>query len=151
MTLLAGECGVYSNKVYLVTLVCFDMPSKTAIVFIDGNNWYHNSKCFLSKPADIDFNKLANFICTHFELNLVEIVYYNSVPDIRDGEAMYYRHLMYLSDLEKQGIKVKTRKLQTTSTKELKAERTILIDSLDLSIMLRYNRTTLHQSFPDKI
>lgn len=108
------------------------MSSKSAIVFIDGNNWYHNIKGWISKPGDIDFYKLANIICNRFDLSLVEIRYYNSVPSLADGELMYYRHMEYLSSLEKDGIIVITRKLQRNSTKEIVAERKDIINSLDL-------------------
>jgi len=83
---------------------------KLAIVFIDGNNLYHNLKNII-KPSEIDFKKLADFICSKFNLNLKEIRYYNSIPDISDNEITYHKHLNFLSGLEKQGIIVKTRKL----------------------------------------
>jgi len=108
------------------------MSSKNAIVFIDGNNWYHNVKAWFSKPGDIDLQKLADFVCKKFNLNLLEIRYYNSVPSISDGELMYYRHMQFLSNLEKQGIIVITRKLQRNSTKEIIAERKEILNSLDI-------------------
>jgi len=40
---------------------------KDTIIFIDGNNWYHNSKGVIN-PKDIDFKKSANFVCKHFNL-----------------------------------------------------------------------------------
>ena len=124
------------------------MPSKSAIIFIDGNNWYHNVKKFISKPGDIDLTKLSYFIANYFKVEVVEIFYYNSIPDIRDGELMYYRHMMFLSSLEKEGIKVKTRKLQTNSTKELRNEKIILINSLDLCDNCK---PIVKQSFLDEI
>jgi uncharacterized LabA/DUF88 family protein len=108
------------------------MTSKNAIVFIDGNNWYHNIKGWFSKPSDIDFWELSKFICDFLKLDLIEIFYYNSVPSIADGETIYYRHMEFLSDLEKRGIHVITRKLQRNSTKEIIAERESIMKALDL-------------------
>lgn len=124
------------------------MSSKSAIVFIDGNNWYHNVKSLISKPSDIDLTKLSYFIARHFKLEIVGIFYYNSVPDIRDGENMYYRHMVYLSSLEKEGIKVQTRKLQTNSTDELKNERVALINSL---ILCETCKPIVKQAFIDEL
>ena len=42
---------------------------KTAIVFIDGNNWYHNSKASI-KPSLIDFKKLSNFVCKQLYISM---------------------------------------------------------------------------------
>ena len=105
---------------------------KTAIVFIDGNNWYHNSKSII-KPSHIDFKKLSKFICNHFKFILKEpIRYYNSVPSIADGDLTYYQHMSFLSGLEEDGIKIITRKLQRSSTKEVIKEKSDIIRSLDL-------------------
>lgn len=108
------------------------MEKQSAIIFIDGNNWYHNVKSVVAKPGRVDLSKLAYFICSKLNLELIEIVYYNSIPDIQDGEAIYYQHMSFLSELEKEGIKVKTRKLQKISNAELKKEREIFIEALDL-------------------
>ncbi len=42
------------------------MPSKSAIVFIDENNLYHNVKTYRCRPGDIDLNKLGYFITQKF-------------------------------------------------------------------------------------
>jgi hypothetical protein len=39
--------------------------NEKAIIFIDGNNWYHNSKQVVD-TKDLDFNKISKFICEHF-------------------------------------------------------------------------------------
>ena len=70
---------------------------KRAIVFIDGNNWYHNLKSILNKPGILSFKKLANLIAEHFNLNIKEIRYYNSIPDIELGEKIYYKHMVFLA------------------------------------------------------
>ncbi len=106
------------------------MSKKIAIVFIDGNNFYHNAKNVIN-PSLIDFTKLSKFICTHFNLDIKEIRYYNSIPDISDNRLTYHKHMEFLSDLKKQNIKVFSRKLQKTSTKEALKERKEVIDSLD--------------------
>ncbi len=104
---------------------------KRAILFIDGNNWYHNAKQIIN-PKDVDFNKIANLICKKFNLDLIQIRYYNSIPDISENPLKYHQHMDFLTDLEKQGIKIFTRKLQKTSTKEILREKAQIIESLDL-------------------
>jgi uncharacterized LabA/DUF88 family protein len=104
---------------------------KGAIMFIDGNNWYHNAK-HITNPKDLDFNKIANLICKNFNLNLIQIRYYNSVPDISENPLKYHQHMDFLNDLEKHEIKVFTRKLQKTSTKDILREKAQVVDSLDL-------------------
>jgi len=102
-----------------------------AIIFIDANNWYHNVKKWF-KPSDISIKKVAELICSNFNYDLIEIRWYASIPSIKDGEAMYYKHMSFLSHLQKYGVKVITRKLQTLSNKEILGKKKELIDSLDL-------------------
>jgi len=106
------------------------MPKK-AIIFVDGNNWYHNVKNYF-EPRDIDILKVADLICKRQNINLFEIRWYVSVPNIQDGENMYYRHMSFLSSLEKKGIKIITRKLQRLSNKEILERKKETIDNLDL-------------------
>jgi len=87
------------------------MVKRKAIVFIDGSNWYHNSKEII-KPGDIDFDKLSRHICNHFKLELKKVRYYNAIPDLSDSEEVYYKHIKFLNNLKKQGIIVSTRKLK---------------------------------------
>ncbi len=132
MTLLVkGIMGFYYNNIYLFFISYFLNNMEEIILFIDGNNWYYNSKKII-KPAHIDFKKLANFICNKYNFKIKQIRYYNSIPDIRDSELNYYNHMKFLNDLEKRGIKVFTRKLQKNSTKEIVKEKKEIIDSLDL-------------------
>ena len=92
-----------------------------AILFIDGNNFYHNLKASKIKPSSIDFAKLQKYICDHFQEEHVKTIYYNSVPDISQGDEVYYNHMRFLSELKKiQKLEVKTRKLQSLSTQETK-------------------------------
>jgi len=106
---------------------------KKAIIFIDGNNLYHNLKQMKIKPSNLDFKKLVDFICKHFNFNLREVRYYNSMPTLRDGKDLYYSHLKFIDGLKKiSKFLIKTRKLQTHSTKELLKEKKELIDSMDL-------------------
>lgn len=88
------------------------MVKKKAIVFVDGNNWYHNVKSIIVKPRAIDFRKLASMVAEHFDLNVIEIRYYNSTPDIELGEDNYYKHMVFLASLKQKGLTVKTRKLK---------------------------------------
>ena len=48
--------------------VLFSMVvKKKAIMFVDGNNWYHNVKSVIEKPRGIDFRKLADMVAEHFD------------------------------------------------------------------------------------
>ncbi len=105
--------------------------SKRVLVFIDGNNWYHNSSKLVN-TKEIDFVKLANFIANEFDLTIKQIRYYNSIPDISEGALAYHKHMEFLTNLEKQGIKVFKRKLQKTSNKELLKSKQKMLESLDL-------------------
>jgi len=105
--------------------------SKTVIVFIDGNNWYHNSSKLID-TKEIDFTKLAQLIADKYNLKLKQIRYYNSVPDISENALAYHKHMEFLASLEKQGIKVFKRKLQKTSNKEVIKQKQKMIESLDL-------------------
>lgn len=104
---------------------------KRAIIFVDANNWYHNVKKYF-EPGKIDITKMAEFLCKVKNYNLVEVRWYASVPSIADGENMYYRHLSFLQDLEKKGVKVITRKLQRLSNQEVLKKKRETIDNLDL-------------------
>ncbi|MDP3026798.1 MAG: NYN domain-containing protein [Nanoarchaeota archaeon] len=104
---------------------------KKAIVFVDANNWYHNVK-LLFKPSNISIAKVSNLICRNLKLDLREIRWYASIPDIADGEKEYFDHMHFLSILEKEGIKVISRKLQRLSNKEILKKKRDTIDNLDL-------------------
>jgi uncharacterized LabA/DUF88 family protein len=82
---------------------------RKVIVFIDGNNFYHNLKKIIDKPKQINFIKLINIICLRFDLDLVEIRYYNSIPKSKD--EVYKKHLEFLDNLKSKNIIIKTREL----------------------------------------
>lgn len=107
------------------------MQDKRAIIFIDGNNWYHNSKQLID-TKHIDFLKLSKLICNSLKFELGQIRYYNSIPDISENALKYHQHMEFLRSLEGQGIKVFTRKLQKTSTKEILKEKARVLEILDL-------------------
>lgn len=90
----------------------FMNSKKKAIVFIDGNNWYHNVKTVIKKPKSVDFSRLSKLVADHFDLEVVGIQYYNSTPDIGLGEENYYKHMTFLAELKKKGLEVKTNKLK---------------------------------------
>jgi len=113
------------------------MLKRRAIVFIDGNNWYHNSKKFINL-GNIDFRKLANFICSHFNFDLSGIRYYNSIPDISDDKEVYHKHMKFLEGLKKQGITVRTRKL-----KKIKKKNVVIEKGVDVLISVDMIRKTL--------
>lgn len=105
--------------------------NKSAIVFVDANNWYHNVKKIL-KPGKVSIKKITNLICNNLKMSIKEIRWYASIPDISDGEETYYEHMRFLAEIEKEGIKVITRKLQKLSNKEITKKKRETIDSLDL-------------------
>ena len=98
---------------------------KRAIIFVDGNNWYHNVKSLVKKPRGLDFEKIGKLVCERFGLGLVEVRYYNSVPDIELGEENYYKHMVFLAGLRRKGIVVNTRKLKVVNSggKKLRVEK----------------------------
>ncbi len=104
---------------------------KKAIIFIDANNWYHNLKYYF-KPSSVDICKFGDIVSKKYELDILEIRWYTSVPDIEDNKLKYIQHMSFLSNLQKQKIKVITRKLQKLSTKELKKKRKEMVESWDL-------------------
>lgn len=111
------------------------MKKRRATVFIDGSNFYHNSKSLIDKPSKIDLKRLSEFICNKFQLELKEIRYYNAVPDISDDEDIYYKHMGFLDGLRKQGIIVEERKLKKIKKLNIKIEKGI--DVMIASEMIR--------------
>jgi len=111
------------------------MEKREAIVFIDGSNFYHNSKSIINKSNKIDFKLLAGHICNYFTLNLKQIRYYNAIPDISDGKNIYYKHMEFLEGLRKQDVIVRDRKLKRIKKLNIKIEKGI--DVLIASDMIR--------------
>ncbi|MDP3987335.1 MAG: NYN domain-containing protein [Nanoarchaeota archaeon] len=111
------------------------MQKREAIVFIDGSNFYHNSKGVVKSFGRIDFKLLSNLICSKFELTLKQIRYYNAVPDIGDNKETYYNHLKFLDKLKRDQIIVRTRKLKYLRDLNLKIEKGV--DVLIASDMIR--------------
>ena len=105
--------------------------AKSAIVFVDGNNWYHNTKKIID-TKEIDFIKLADFIANKFDLEIKKIRYYNSIPDISENHLIYHKHMEFLTNLEKQGIQVFKRKLQKTSNEEIVKQKQKMLERIDL-------------------
>lgn len=104
-------------------------------MFIDGSNFYHNSKEMFGKTPRIDFKRLSELVCNRFGLELKQIRYYNAVPDISDDEKIYYKSMEFLDGLRKEGIVVKTRKLKKIKKLNIKIEKGI--DVLIASDMIR--------------
>jgi len=104
---------------------------KKAIIFVDANNWYHNLKRLFT-PSKIDIKKIAEFISEEKNLEILEILWYASVPDIEINKIVYLHHMNFLSGLRKRGVKVITRKLQKLSSKEIKKKRQQFIEDWDL-------------------
>jgi len=106
---------------------------KNAFVFYDGNNFYHNVKQMGIIPGDINFSTISESVCSHFNCNHKKSFYYNSVPSIKDGEKMYYRHMSFMSGIEKlPNFTVIPRKLQRHSNAEVLLEKKEILDSLGL-------------------
>lgn len=106
--MLEGWYKYYPPSVLTLGLYLFYYMRK-AIVFIDGNNWYHNCKKIIDKPKIADFNKLANLLVLRFDLELLDVRYYNSVPSVED--VAYEKHVLFMDDLRKKGITVIEREL----------------------------------------
>jgi|TARA_Y100000034_G_scaffold97082_1_gene118469 uncharacterized LabA/DUF88 family protein len=111
------------------------MKIKDAILFIDGSNFYHNSKTIIDESKRIDFNCLAQLVCDRFNLKLKQIRYYNAIPDISENKQIYYNHIGFLDKLKKDGIIVKTRKLKYIKRLKIKIEKGV--DVLIASDMIR--------------
>jgi len=101
------------------------LKNRSAIVFVDGNNWYHNVKSLIRKPRGLDFEKIGRLVCERFGFDLIEVRYYNSVPDIELGEENYYKHMVFLAGLKRKGVIVNTRKLKVVNShgKKLRIEK----------------------------
>lgn len=107
--------------------------SKKAIVFIDGNNFYHNIRQMGMAPGNVDFYKLSELACSHFGLVHTHSVYYNSIPDISDGAENYHAHMKFLGEVGRlPKFEVKTRKLQKHSTKEILRQKLDKLSELDV-------------------
>jgi len=111
------------------------MQKRDAILFVDGSNFYHNSKSLIGESERIDFKLMAKFICEKFELDLKQIRYYGAVPDIKENKDIYYNHLRFLDKLKKDKIIVRTRKLKYIKSLKLKVEKGV--DVLIASDMIR--------------
>ena len=112
-------------------------------MFIDGNNWYHNVKSVVEKPKSVNFAKLSEMVAKHFDLNIIELRYYNSVPDIEQGDEVYYKHMVFLARLKQKGIEVTTAKLKKINVngKFLRVEKgidvTITTDMIQKTLLER--------------
>ena len=101
-----------------------------AIVFIDGNNLYHNVLSMGIRPGNVDFKRLVDYACLKLRCRWTKAIYYNSVPDITDGNNVYYGHMKFLSEMRKiPGFEVKTRKLQKQSDEKRVFEKMREIDA----------------------
>jgi uncharacterized LabA/DUF88 family protein len=112
------------------------MSKRQAIVFIDGNNLYHNLKSFSVKPGQIDLSKLSESVCRHFECEMKAVRYYNSIPSINDGKETYERHMHFLDRIASlPKFTVHTRKLQPKTRKEKGIDVMIAVDMLNLCVL----------------
>ncbi len=90
-----------------------------AIVFIEGNNFYHNLAASYIKPSAIHFGRLSEFLCEHFGFRHKKSFYYNSIPSIADGKDIYFSHMKFLDEVKNlPKFEVRTRKLQRHSAEE---------------------------------
>ncbi|MBU3905199.1 MAG: NYN domain-containing protein [Nanoarchaeota archaeon] len=108
------------------------MDVKKAVVFIDGNNVYHNLKKMKINPKSVSYIKLCNKICSHFNVSLEKIKYYNSIPNVEDNKEKYWKQYKYFEELKTSGIEVNTRKLQKLSNKERILKQKEIVSGLGL-------------------
>src|SRR3989338_10970238 len=108
------------------------MPLK-AMVFIDGNNFYHSVKATGIRPSHIDYQKLRDVICKIFNFEHAHTYWYNSVPSIADGAPLYYDHMKFMDTLRLiPNFTPKTRKLQRHSNKEKIEKNRLFVQGLNL-------------------
>jgi uncharacterized LabA/DUF88 family protein len=106
---------------------------REAIVFIDGNNFYHNVNALGVSPGRVNFYKLAQLVCKHFNANFKSAFYYNSVPSIANGKELYTKQMGFFNKVSNYpNFTVIKRKLQTHSNKEKIAEKRRILSHLDL-------------------
>ncbi len=104
-----------------------------AVVFIDGNNFYHNTQKEGLNPNKIDLRELSKFVSNAFNCEWKETIYYNSIPDITHDKEKYHSHLGFLNSLRYlPNFTVRTKKLQTPSDKTLEKKKNELIRNMDL-------------------
>lgn len=107
--------------------------TREAIVFIDGNNFYHNINLLGISPSRVNFYKLAQLVCNHFNARFKCAFYYNSVPSIDDGKELYSKHMEFLNKVKGYpNFEVITRKLQRHSNEEKKEEKKKILSELNL-------------------
>jgi uncharacterized LabA/DUF88 family protein len=100
--------------------MALNIQKRKAVVFVDGNNWYHNLKSIFRKPRVVDIDKLSRLVCDNFGFELKGIRYYNSIPDIELGEENYYKHMVFLAGLKKSGMSVNTCRLKVINNNGVK-------------------------------
>jgi hypothetical protein len=71
---------------------------RSAYVFIDGNNLYHNLRSSGIKPGDISLAKLSCYVSDHFNASCLRSIYYNSMPSIELGKEKYFRHMEFIAE-----------------------------------------------------
>ncbi|KKQ36137.1 MAG: hypothetical protein US54_C0079G0013 [Candidatus Roizmanbacteria bacterium GW2011_GWA2_37_7] len=109
------------------------IATREAIVFIDGNNLYHNLNALGITPGRVNLYKLAQLVCKHFNSNYKRAFYYNSVPSIDDGSELYSKHMGYLNKVGSYpNFEVITRKLQRHSNEEKIEEKKKILSELSL-------------------
>jgi uncharacterized protein (TIGR00288 family) len=135
-SLRRGNAGL---QLYYSVSIYPNMPDnrkkvkKKAIVFIDGNNFYHNIKKMRIKPSHVDFKKLSESVCSIFGVVWKGSRYYNSVPNVEDNKEIYWKHMEFLKEIEQlPKFDVIIRKLQRSSTKEILREKNEIISNLGL-------------------
>lgn len=101
------------------------------VCFFDANNWYHTIKgeC---KPSSIDIKKICELITSMNDMDVVEIRWYVSMPNRKEDELMYKKQRSFLGHLQKQGIKIISRKLQIVTLKNIRKKREVVVSKWKL-------------------
>ncbi len=104
-----------------------------AIIYIDGNNFYHNTQKEGLNPNKIDFRKLSKHVAQSFDCSWEETYYYNSIPSIDTNKEKYHSHLGFLNSLRYlPKFTVRTKKLQKPSEEEIQRKKKDLLERTDI-------------------
>lgn len=115
---MAPEGNLWGNAG--INTTCGFLGNK-AVGFIDGNNFYHTAKKNQLPYRRVDFSKIMKFVCEKCKLTYGGFYYYNSVPDLKRDEKIYYEQMAYFDVVRHmdKNLDVMPRKLRYSSAQEI--------------------------------